>query len=131
MHKIEADRRALVLVVEDDERIEKMLTVLLERENFRVAIAHDGAEAIECLRRGSYDAVVLDLLLPKMNGFEVLRHVKATQPALLRRTVVLTAASEATLRNFDSESTLIRKPFDIFELLAKLEACCPDRDLTH
>lgn len=86
----------------------------------------DGAEALTLLRNGCYDALILDLMLPRQNGFEILRDLKNTQPEILKRTIVLTAVSESTLRDFD-DGHLVRKvmhkPFEIDALTREVLAC--------
>ena len=72
-------RRVSVLVVEDDAGIRDVLQLSLSR-HFDVAVAEDGAEALERLERADYDIVVLDVMLPRVSGDEVFRHVKATRP---------------------------------------------------
>lgn len=79
----------------------------------------NGEQAIESIRRNDYAAIVLDLMLPVTNGFEVLQFVRAERPALMRSIVVMTAASNRTLHHFDETSVgaLVRKPFDLDVLL--------------
>lgn len=114
-----------VLVIEDDDAIRVLISALCTRLGLTVEVAADGAEGVALIRRRSYDALLLDLMLPKVNGFEVLREVRAIAPALLARTIIITAVSEATLRDFDGGGTLVllRKPFDIEDLQDALVAC--------
>lgn len=114
-----------VLLVEDDDATRVLISALCARLGLEVEIAEDGAVAVSMIRRRVYDALLLDLFLPKVNGFEVLREVRAMCPALLRRTVIITAASDATLRDFDGGGTLVllRKPFDVDDLVDALSAC--------
>ena len=114
-----------VLVIEDDDAIRVLISALCTRLGLNVELAADGAEGVALIRKRSYDALLLDLMLPKVNGFEVLREVRATAPSLLARTIILTAVSDATLRDFDGGGTLVllRKPFDIADLHDALVAC--------
>ena len=114
-----------VLLVDDDEPIRLLITAICRRMNLDVECAGDGDAAVAMLRRRSYDALLLDLMLPRQNGFEVLRELRAWAPAMLARTVIITAASDATLRDFDGGGTLaiLRKPFDIDDLADVLVAC--------
>lgn len=103
-----------------------MISTVLGREGFDYDVAEDGEAACHKLRRREYDVIVLDLMLPKMNGFEVIRFLKADRPAMLARVIVVTAVAEATLRDFDDEKLvwrLLRKPFDIAELVSNARAC--------
>lgn len=114
-----------ILLVEDDEPTRVLIAALATRFGVSIECAEDGAMAVAMLRRRRYDALLLDLFLPKLNGFEVLREVRVFAPDLLRRTIIVTAASDATLRHFDGGGTLVmlRKPFDIDDLADALRAC--------
>jgi len=118
-----SDRR--ILVVDDDAAIRQMCIVLLQRHGYAVDSAHDGNEGLSRLRDGEYDAVILDLMMPKRSGFELLDTVAAEQPETLARVIVTTGVSSNDLRNLDSSRifALIRKPFDIHELLRKVGEC--------
>jgi CheY-like chemotaxis protein len=115
----------LVLVVDDDDAFHGFMHVLLERGGFHVDDAHDGLEAIRMLRTGHYATILLDLMMPRFNGFEVLWHLKALQPKVLDRVVVMTAASDATLRALDEKLVyaVLRKPFDLDAILSVVSVC--------
>jgi DNA-binding response OmpR family regulator len=115
-----------ILVVEDDEPTRVLITALCRRAGIDVEVAADGVHALDLIRRRPYAALLLDLMLPKMNGFELLREVRACAPALLSRTIIITAASDLTLRDFDGGGTLalLRKPFDIADLMDALIRVC-------
>ena len=114
-----------LLVVDDDSAITTLLVALFRRQNFLIDTAANGEEAIEKLRSADYSAILLDLMLPRMNGFEVIREIKSFAPVLLERTIVVTAASDATLRHFDQSDVyaVIRKPFDLDELVSAVQRC--------
>ena len=114
-----------ILLVDDDAPIRLLITALCTRVNVQVECAGDGETALSMLRRGHYDALVLDLMLPKQNGFEVLRELRSFSPEMLSRTIIITAASDATLRDFDGGGSLVmlRKPFEIDDLMDALVAC--------
>ena len=81
-----------ILIAEDDPSLRRVLTALLEKNSYSVDAVGDGEEALEYLRIGSYDGVILDIMMPKMDGLEVLtviRREKNTVPVLM-----LTAKSE-------------------------------------
>jgi DNA-binding response OmpR family regulator len=67
---------AKILVVEDMDSVVELLRTLLHREGFEVAVAHDGPEALEAVRREKPDLMLLDLILPVLDGLEVLRRVR-------------------------------------------------------
>ena len=73
----------MILIIDDDPGIRGLLTVVLNRKGFECAVAIDGAEAQKLLRVHDYDAILLDLMLPQLNGFEVLRFLKAERRAML------------------------------------------------
>jgi DNA-binding response OmpR family regulator len=102
-----------------------MYLALLSRTGVEADFAADGDTALARLRRRDYDAVILDLMLPGTNGFEIIRYLKCLQAALLDRVIVVSAASQQTLEFFESGLVrkVLRKPFDIHELLAEVHAC--------
>jgi DNA-binding response OmpR family regulator len=114
-----------VLLVEDDPGIQMLLQRFLHRQGCTVDTVSDGAAALSTVRNGHYDVVLLDLMMPHVNGFEFIRELRASAPNVLNRTIVLTAASEAALRGFDHEQVfrLIRKPFDLSDLAQTLSSC--------
>jgi DNA-binding response OmpR family regulator len=114
-----------VLIVEDDEAIRALLATILSRDGYSAEVCGDGDEAVRRLRTNGYDAILLDLMLPGQFGFDVIRFLNAERPALAPRVIVLTAASQATLRDFDSSKihAVMRKPFDVNALLANVREC--------
>lgn len=117
---------AEVLIVEDEPAIMILLAAICRRNHFAVAEAHDGAQALARIGRREFDIILLDLLLPEVNGFEVLRHIDAVQPELMQRIIIVTACSEPTYRDCSqvrSVWSLVRKPFDVDELEREMLAC--------
>jgi DNA-binding response OmpR family regulator len=114
-----------LLVVDDDPAVSVLLSAIFLRYGFAVETVADGEAAVQRLRSRRYSVILLDLMLPKMNGFEVIREVRSFAPMLLNRVVVVTAASEMTLRHFDAAQvfSLLRKPFDLYELVATVRRC--------
>jgi DNA-binding response OmpR family regulator len=112
-----------ILVIEDEPRILAFLARGLEAEGFSVDGADDGRAGVERAARGSYDLVILDLLLPKLDGFAVLRQLQNRLPEL--PVVIVSARSEleTKLRGFDlGASDYLSKPFSFDELLARVRA---------
>ena len=102
-----------------------MLTVALEREPLRVDAAADGVEALEKIARNSYAVLLVDLMLPHMNGFELLeamRNLKLAAPPVV---IVMSAYDDAVLRRLDSQvgHACIRKPFDVVMVTALGRDC--------
>ena len=115
-----------LLVVEDDDGIRILLEAVFRPRSVAVEFAFDGKMAIDRLRERTYDVVVLDLMLPAVNGFEVIRELKNRNPDLLARTIVLTAASDHTLRDFDDAPLVrrvMRKPFDLRDFIHEVLSC--------
>jgi two-component system phosphate regulon response regulator OmpR len=111
-----------ILLVEDDPRLAEMLLEYLGQAGFGVTVAHFGATALERLNEVDYDAVVLDLMLPDMDGLEVCRRLRARcdTPVLM-----LTARGDAIDRIVGLElgaDDYLPKPFEPRELLARLRA---------
>lgn len=114
-----------VLIVEDEPAIRVLLFAVLGRNGFACDAAIDGAEAIAKIRRHTYDVILLDLLLPNVNGFEVMQFVRAERAEILSRIVVMTSADRATLLHFDGSEirTILAKPIDIQELVRVVGEC--------
>jgi len=120
-----ADGRISVLLVDDEDGLRKALRDVLEDDGFRVFDARDGAEAIEQIDRHAPDVVVLDLMLPQVDGFEVLRMLRAREATVSTRVIVLTAHGDE-----DSEVRVFRagaddflaKPFRARALSARIRA---------
>jgi DNA-binding response OmpR family regulator len=112
-----------ILVIEDEPRILAFLARGLEAEGFSVDGASDGRAGITRAARGQYDLVILDLLLPGLDGFTVLRELQREQPEL--PVVIVSARSdlETKLRGLDlGACDYISKPFSLDELLARVRA---------
>ena len=120
---IPTDLRALI--VDDDDPIRQMLTKIVERQNLHVDEARDGAEAIERIDSDGYCVILLDLMMPRVDGFAVLRHMKEQHPEKLQRTIVASAIPETEIRKrFDSPVYRIHsKPFDIQRLVGDIKEC--------
>jgi two-component system, OmpR family, phosphate regulon response regulator OmpR len=111
-----------ILLVEDDPRLAEMLSEYLGEAGYQITAAALGATALQYLSAGEYDAVVLDLMLPDMDGLDVCRQVRATSdlPVLM-----LTARGDAIDRIVGLElgaDDYLPKPFEPRELLARLRA---------
>ena len=110
-----------ILVIEDEPRILAFLARGLEAEGFTVDGAGDGAAGLEQATRGRYDLVILDLLLPKLDGLAVLRQLQHEHPEL--PVVIVSARSDlqTKLRGFGlGASDYLSKPFSFDELLARV-----------
>lgn len=112
-----------LLFAEDERSLSRAVTAILTRNNYSVDPVYDGAEALDYLETGNYDGVILDLMMPKVDGLTVLKRMRAAgnrTPVLL-----LTAKSEIDdkVAGLDSGANdYLTKPFDTKELLARLRA---------
>lgn len=106
--------RGRVLVVDDEPAIRALVTKIVERAGYPVVGARDGAEAIEKLEQETYAVVVVDLMMPNVDGYGLIEHIKANiqpRPAI----IVISAGDSAMLRRLDGSvvHSILRKPFDI------------------
>lgn len=117
-----------ILLAEDERSLSRALVALLEKNNYAADAAYDGEEALDYLAGGNYDAVILDIMMPKMDGLTVLRKLRESGsrvPVLL-----LTARSEVEdkVRGLDTGANdYLTKPFATAELLARLRAMTRSR----
>ncbi len=112
-----------ILLVDDEATITANLAPFLERAGFRVTVAGDGMAAMEQIQRKTPDLVVLDVLMPVLDGREVLRRLRRAGNAL--PVILLTQVGEATERALALEEgadDYLNKPFDPYELLARIKA---------
>jgi two-component system phosphate regulon response regulator OmpR len=118
-----------ILIVEDDVRLAEMLTQYLDEAGFRVTVASLGASALQRLGAAPYDAVVLDLMLPDMDGLDVCRQLRTKSDIPI---LMLTARGDFTDRIVGLEigaDDYLPKPFEPRELLARLRAILRRRKL--
>jgi two-component system OmpR family response regulator len=111
-----------LLIIEDDPALQRTLAATLREENYAVDTASDGAEGLAKARRGPYDVIVLDVMLPKLDGWAVLA---ALRPAVATPVLMLTALDTPPdrVKGLDrGADDYLVKPFDIDELLARLRA---------
>lgn len=112
-----------VLIAEDEKEIAKGLKFLLEKQKFSVDIACDGEEAIDYFEGTQYDVVVLDIMMPRKNGLEVLKEIRAQKSEV--PVLMLTAKAEIEDRVAGLEAgadDYLPKPFATAEFLARVKA---------
>lgn len=115
--------RARILIVEDETNIAESLSFILRRADFDVDTVADGAEALDRLRRERFGAIILDIMLPGMNGFDVLRAVRADRALAALPVIVLTAKGQANDRKMAEAigaSAFITKPFSNAEIVDRV-----------
>lgn len=111
-----------ILVVDDEAQITELITSYLEREGYQVATAADGEEALEVYRKEQPDLILLDLMLPKLNGYEVCREIRAESRVPI---IMLTARDEEPDKIVGLElgaDDYITKPFSPREVVARVRA---------
>jgi DNA-binding response OmpR family regulator len=113
---------ATILLVDDEESIQKLLTFPLEQDGYRVVQARNGAEALERFEAEAIDAVILDLALPKLDGIEVCRRLRARSSVPI---IMLTARADEVDKVLGLEigaDDYITKPFSIREFRSRIKA---------
>lgn len=112
-----------LLIAEDEKSLSKALTVILEKNNYSVDAAYDGVEALDYLATGQYDGIILDVMMPRMDGLTVLKTIRAKGNDI--PVLMLTAKSEIDDRVMGLDcgaNDYLTKPFDAKELLARIRA---------
>ncbi len=118
-----------LLIAEDERELSKALKTIFEKHNYGVDVVYDGQEALDYALSGEYDGAVLDVMMPKIDGFEVVRRLRrrgVSTPVLL-----LTARSEIPDRveGLDAGADdYLPKPFAMAELLARVRALVRRRE---
>ncbi len=112
-----------ILLVEDTEQLNKALTIVLRRNSYVVDSAFDGEEALIFIEQYQYDLIILDIMLPKVNGLEVLKRIRGSnnQTPVLLLTAKSTTEDKITGLDLGADDYLA-KPFVIDELLARIRA---------
>ncbi len=118
MQKLESN----VLIIDDDAQLRVMLAELLRLENYAVDTAADGVDGLSVLAKKAYDLVILDVMMPRKNGFETLKRIRKSSSTPV---IMLTARGEADDRILGLEhgaDDYIAKPFNPRELLLRIKA---------
>ena len=111
-----------ILVVDDEKLLVKGIKFNLENEGYQVECAYDGAAAVELVRSGGFDLIILDLMMPEVDGLEACMRIREFSNVPI---IMLTARSEDTDKIIGFESgadDYITKPFNILELKARIRA---------
>jgi DNA-binding response OmpR family regulator len=111
-----------ILVVDDDPAIRDVVTDILEMSDYSVRTASNGAEALEEVKRERPAAVILDLMMPVMDGREFLRRCRSSQPCSRVPVVVMSAARDAEMAaNELGAQAFLPKPFEMDDVLAVVD----------
>ncbi|MGV8124079.1 MAG: response regulator transcription factor [Candidatus Xenobiia bacterium LiM19] len=112
--------RELILLVDDDEHILRSLEIYLKMEEFRVMTAPGGREALEVLKETRPDLIVLDIMMPEIDGFQVLEYIKGDPKIKNVPVIMLTAKSQDidVLKGYqEGIASYMTKPFNLNELV--------------
>lgn len=113
---------AKVLIVDDDTNICELLRLYLEKDGYSTVTAHDGQEAIRTFEESNPDIILLDIMLPKLDGWQVCREIRKTSEVPI---IMLTAKGETFDKVFGLElgaDDYVVKPFDSKEVVARIKA---------
>ena len=112
-----------ILIVEDEAKLARFVELELKHEGYDVDKAADGREGLNLMESGGYDLVLLDIMLPGLNGLEVLRRARRTvDTPVIMLTARDTVMDKVTGLDMGAED-YVTKPFEIEELLARIRAC--------
>jgi len=114
--------KSSILVVDDEDALRTVLSSELTNEGYEVSTAADGDEAVGELGKAEFDLVLLDIKMPRMNGFEVLKHIRQNH----EKTKVVMLTGFADLKNAIESKKLgaddfVSKPYDLVDLLTTIE----------
>lgn len=114
-----------VLVADDDRAIRQLVSTIVKREGLIVDSAADGAEAIELLRQHEYSVVLIDLMMPRVDGFGVAAYLKEHPPSRKPIVLVITAYADQKFKQIDASivTGVIRKPFEVADLGRVVRLC--------
>ena len=112
-----------ILIVEDEKKVANFIKKGLQQEGYAADIAQDGDEALESAMAFDYDAMVLDLMLPRKSGLDVLRTIRASKPKLAVLVLTAKGSLEDKVTGFDAGADdYLIKPFAFAELSARIRA---------
>ena len=112
-----------ILIIEDEPKIAEVISSRLKKENYVVDINKNGEEGLDNALTNIYDLIILDVMLPKINGFEILKQIRKEK--IEAKVIMLTAKSmlDDKLTGFNSGANdYITKPFHVEELVARVNA---------
>lgn len=114
-----------VLVVEDDTAIRTLVVAALKREPIEVHTASDGLAALECVRANDYTVILLDLMMPRLNGFEFLENLDSVRGEVEPVVLVMTAFDTTSLRKLPPNRVhaVLHKPFDVERVVDLVRDC--------
>lgn len=115
---------AAVLIVDDDRSVQNLIVASLQREGLAADTANDGTQAIDKLKKKTYSAIILDLMMPRMSGWDVIDWLRDNPDKTPYSVIVSTAADRAVLHELDPKvvNAIFVKPFNTLELAGYVRA---------
>lgn len=119
-----------ILVADDDQAIRQLVCTIVKREGLEVDCAADGAEAIEMLREHDYAVLLIDLMMPRVDGFGVIEFVKNHPSPQKPVVLVITAYADQKFKEVDPNvvTGVVRKPFEVADLGNLVRLCVDGYD---
>lgn len=114
-----------ILVADDDQSIRQLLCTIVRREHFAVDCAADGVEAVEKLEQNDYAVILLDLMMPRLDGFGVVEYLRRNPPAQKPVVLVISAYADQKFKRVDPTvvAGVLRKPFEVADLGNLVHLC--------
>ena len=110
-----------ILIIEDEQRVADLLRAGLEENGYNCLVAYDGAMGLRMFRANTFDLVISDIVLPKMDGFELCKEIRAANPAIPILMLTALGSTDDKLDGFDAGADdYMVKPFDFRELYARI-----------
>ncbi len=109
-----------ILIIEDDENIAKMIAATLEMVNYNSFRCYNGLDGVIEAQKGGYDLILLDIMLPELNGFEVMERIRTNGVPVIFLTAVQDVADKVKGLRLGAEDYIV-KPFESLELLARID----------
>ena len=119
-----------ILFIEDEEALQKAITTMLEKDGYKVLSAMEGDTAVKYAREEEYDLVLLDLILPKLNGFEILKELKQNEekkhiPVLIVTNLETSADIQKAL-DLGATNYLVKSNYNLDEIIKKIKTALGD-----
>ena len=109
-----------VLIVEDEKPISNLIRMSLTKEGFQCTCVHDGAAAADLLEQNAYDLILLDVMLPEVDGFELMEYIRPMEIPVIFLTAKGSVHDRVKGLRLGAEDYIV-KPFDTIELLARID----------
>jgi DNA-binding response OmpR family regulator len=122
LRRMNAMENKKIMIVDDDQNICELLRIYVEKEDFQTVLAHDGKKALELFKAENPDLILLDIMLPELDGWQICREIRKSSSVPI---IMLTAKGEAFDKVLGLElgaDDYVVKPFDAKEIVARIKA---------